>query len=345
MFWILALAIAVLLALQITLQLVFAGIDRKKFPAPGVLVETPGGQIHVCRSGTGSPAVVLEAGIASSTINWRPLQAELAKVTTMYSYDRAGFGWSIARSRSACTLSRLIDDLHATVQALGISDPFVLVGHSYAAYIMRAYACRFPKDVAGVVMVDPLTPQEWISPDRAQRWTLRGGIWFSRAGGVLASLGVVRFCLWLLQRGNPGTPRAVLAVFGPKATETVNRILRELLKLPPDAVRVVRARWSTPGFFWTMGDYIKSLPSCAAELQNQPLPADIPVTVISGAHQPRVRFAEHAAIARHSVRGRHIMAEKSRHWIHLDQPDLVIQAVQDMLECVRNSATEGVGNS
>jgi pimeloyl-ACP methyl ester carboxylesterase len=344
-FWIIALAIAGLLVVQIVLQFVCTRIDRKKFPAPGVLVYTPGGKMHVWNSGSGNPPVVLEAGIASSTINWRPLQAELAKVTATYSYDRAGFGWSIARGRSACTLSRLVADLHATLQALGISEPVVLVGHSYAAYIMRAYACRFPKDVAGVVMVDPLTPEEWISPDPAQRWTLRGGIWFSRAGGVLASLGVVRLCLWLLQRGNPGTPKAVLAVFGPKATETVNRILRELLKLPPEAVRVVRARWSTPGFFWTMRDYIKSLPSCAAELQNQSLPADIPITVISGAHQPRVRLEEHAAIARHSVRGRHIMAEKSRHWIHLDQPDLVIQAVQDMLECVRNCATEGVGNS
>jgi pimeloyl-ACP methyl ester carboxylesterase len=343
-FWILALAIAVLLALQITVQLVFAAIDRKKFPAPGVLLETSGGQIHVCRSGSGSPAVVLEAGIASSTINWRPLQAQLAKLTATYSYDRAGFGWSIARGRSACTLSRLVDDLHATVQALGITEPFILVGHSYAAYIMRVYAHRFPEEVAGIVMVDPLTPEEWVLPDSAQRWMLRGGVWFSRAGGVLAWLGVVRFCLWLLQRGKSGTPKAVLASFGPKATETVGRILTEVLKLPPDAVRVVRARWSTPTFFRTLSDYIKSLPSCAAELQNYPLPADIPVTVISGGHQPAIRLKEHAAIAANSLRGRHMIAEKSRHWIHLDEPEVVIQAVRDMVEAVRNSAMAGSRN-
>jgi pimeloyl-ACP methyl ester carboxylesterase len=202
-FWIIALAIAGLLVVQIVLQFVCTRIDRKKFPAPGVLVYTPGGKMHVCKFGSGNPPVVLEAGIASSTINWRPLQAELAKVSATYSYDRAGFGSSLAHRRSACTLGGLADDLHATVQALGISEPFILLGHSYAAYIMRVYAHRFPEEVAGIVMVDPLTPEEWVSPDSRQRWTLRGGVWFSRAGSLLAWSGVVRFCLWLLQRGKP----------------------------------------------------------------------------------------------------------------------------------------------
>lgn len=344
MFWTIALAIAGLLALAIALQLACARIDRKTFPAPGVLVETPAGKMHVCKAGSGSPPVVLEAGIASSTINWRPLQAELAKVTATYSYDRAGFGWSVARRRRRCTLCGLADDLHETVQALGITEPFILVGHSYAAYIMRVYASRFPEDVAGLVMVDPLTPEEWIWPSSGQRWMLRGGAWFSRAGGVLASLGVVRFCLWSLQRGRSGTPKAVLAAFGPKAAETVGRILTEVLKLPADSVRLIRAGWSRPRFFWTMAGYIKSLPSCAAELQNYPLPAQIPVTVISGAHQQHVRLEEHAAIAGHSARGRHILAEKSRHWIHLDEPQLVAQVVRDMVEFIRNSAMAGARN-
>jgi pimeloyl-ACP methyl ester carboxylesterase len=336
-----AISVIALLICGIFLQLVCARLDGKKFPAPGVLVETAAGKIHVCKSGSGSPPVMLEAGIASSTINWRPLQAELAKLTATYSYDRAGFGWSVAGRKRRCTLCRLADDLHATVQALGIGEPFILVGHSFAAYIMRVYASRFPEKVAGLIMVDPLTPEEWILPSSAQRWTLRGGVWFSRAGGVLASLGVVRFCLWSLQRGKSGTPKAVLAAFGPKATETVGRILTEVLKLPADTVRVIRARWSTSRFFWTMASYIESLPRFAAELQKYSLPAHIPVTVISGGHQPRVRLEEHAAIARHSMRGRHVVAEKSRHWIHLDEPGVVVEAVRDVVEFVRDSATAG----
>jgi pimeloyl-ACP methyl ester carboxylesterase len=326
------------LGVQIVLQVICTHIDRRKFAAPGMLVKIPGAEMHVSRLGNGTPPVILEAGIAASSINWRPLQAELARLTTVYSYDRAGFGWSIAENR-ACTLARITDDLQALLRAMQVPAPYILVGHSFAGYITRAYAMRFPDELAGLVLLDPLTPEEWIAPTSAQRWSLRGGVWFSRAGGVLATLGVVRFCLWLLQRGNSAAPKSVLALFGPRATETVGRILRELLKLPPEAVRVIRARWSTPQFFWTMAAYIRSLPACAAELQRASFPADIPITVISGAHQPQARLDEHAAIAAHSVRGRHIIAEKSRHWIHLDQPELVVEAVREVVEAARGSAT------
>lgn len=337
-----AIGIVGLLGFQVVLQLVCTRIDRRKFAAPGMLVRIPGAEMHVSRLGNGAPPVMLEAGIAASSINWRPLQAELAQLTTAYTYDRAGFGWSVTSNR-ACTLARITDDLHALLHAIEAPTPYVLVGHSFAGYIMRAYANRFPHELAGLVLLDPLTPEEWNAPSAAQRWSLRGGVWFSRAGGVLAMLGVVRFCLWLLQRGNSAAPKNVLALFGPTATETVGRILRELLKLPPEAVRVIRARWSTPQFFWTMATYIKSLPRCAAELQGSSFPAHIPVTVISGAHQPQVRLDEHAAIAAHSVRGRHIVAERSRHWIHLDQPALVVDAVGEMLQAVRDSVVIRTG--
>jgi len=328
--WWILLAIVILLAVQVTLQLICTRIDRKKFPPAGRMVSIPGAQIHVCSLGHGSPHVVLESGIAASSINWSPLQAELAKFTTAYSYDRVGFGWSNSKNRK-CTLARMADDLHAMLGALQVPVPYVLVGHSFAGYITRAYANRYPEELAGLVLVDPLTPEEWIEPTSAQRWSLRGGIWFSRAGGFLASLGVVRFCLWMLQRGNSTTPKSVLALFGPKATETVGRILRELLKLPPESVRVIRARWSASTFFWTMAQYLKALPACAAELGGRSFPEQVPVTVLSGGHQPQVRLDEHAAIAAHSIRGRHIIADKSRHWIHLDQPELVVEAVRELI--------------
>jgi pimeloyl-ACP methyl ester carboxylesterase len=343
MVWIIAIAVLILLSLQVSLQLICTRIDRKKFAAPGMMVKIDGAEMHVSRLGNGTPPVILEAGIAASSINWRPLQAELGKLTTTYSYDRAGFGWSVAESR-ACTLRRITDDLHAMLKAMQVPAPYVLVGHSFAGYITRAYANRFPDELAGLVLLDPLTPEEWIAPTPAQRWSLRGGIWFSWAGGVLAALGVVRFCLWLLQRGNPAAPKSVLALFGPRATETVGRILRELLKLPSEAVRVIRARWSTPAFFWTMATYIKSLPRCAAELDGASFPAQIPVTVISGGHQPQIRLHEHASIATHSQRGRHIIAEKSRHWIHLDQPELVLDAVRDMVTAGRSSSAAHDGH-
>jgi pimeloyl-ACP methyl ester carboxylesterase len=333
----LLLAIFGLLALQIILQLICARIDRRKFPAPGRLVAIPGATMHVQKTGSGSPAIVLESGIAASSLSWCVLQPQMAALGATYSYDRAGFGWSVSADRNY-TLARITDDLHSLLRALQVPAPYILVGHSFGGYIARAYAQRFAGELAGIVLVDPLTPEEWIAPTRLQRWMLRRAVWFSGAGGVLAGLGVLRFCLWLLQRGKAEMPRGVLAAFGAKAFETVARILRELTKLPPETVRVIRARWSTPRFFWTMAAYIGALPRFAAEVQGCAMPAEVPVTVLSGAHQPQVRLKEHAAIAAHSVHGRHLIAEQSAHWIHLDQPELVLQAVREMMEQAATSA-------
>ena len=327
----LGLAIFGLLALQITAQVICARIDRSKFPAPGKMVPIPGAQIHVQQAGSGQPAIVLESGIAASSLSWCLLQPKLAEIGATYSYDRAGFGWSVSDDHDY-RLDRITEDLHSLLRALNVPTPYILVGHSFGAYIARAYAQRFAGELAGIVLLDPLTPEEWVAPTWLQRWTLRRAVWFSRIGGVLAGLGVLRFCLWLLQRGNPQMPRGVLAAFGARAFDTVARILRELAKLPPDVVRVIRARWSTPPFFWTMASYIQSLPRCARELHDCRIPAEVPVTVLSGAHQSPERLREHAAIAAHSLHGRHVIASQGAHWVHLDQPELVVQAIREIVD-------------
>lgn len=325
-----ALTLAAALAVTALVQAICARIDARKFPPPGRLVDIAGARMHVCQSGEGRPAVVLEAGIAASSLSWSLVQPRLAAFTATYSYDRAGLGWSVPE-KFACSLARMVDDLHALLVRLELRAPYLLVAHSFGSYIVTEYARRFADELAGIVLVDPLTPEEWVNPTSAQRWILRRGVWFSRAGGALASVGVLRACLWLLQRGNPEAPRGLLRMFGVKATETVERILRELAKLPPDVVRLIRARWSTSKFFWTMAAYINSVPRCSAELQARAIPAQIPVTVLSGAHQPEVRLQEHAAIAARSARGRHVIAAASAHWIHLDQPELVAEAVREMV--------------
>lgn len=317
------------LALMALLQAVYTRIDFRKFPAPGRLVNVAGRMMHVQQQGSGRPAVILESGIAASSLNWSLTQPPIAAYNAVVSYDRAGFGWSDA-TRPGCSLDTICEELHELIAVLAVPKPYIIVAHSFGAYIVTAYTQRFAGEVAGVVLIDPLTTEEWIAPTSTQRWMLRRGVWFSWMGGVLAAFGVVRVCLWLLQRGKRQAPRRVLGLFGGKATETVQRILGELLKLPPETVRLIRARWSTPKFFWTMAGYIQAVPRCACELHGLEIPANLPVTVLSGAHQPEVRLREHAAIAAHSNGGSHLIAVKGAHWIHLDDPELVAQAVCEM---------------
>jgi pimeloyl-ACP methyl ester carboxylesterase len=331
--------IACILLLQIAAQLLCLWLDGRKFRAPGILIKLRERTVHVHRLGSGAPPIILEAGIAASSLNWSILQPRLARLATTYSYDRAGFGWSTSTGRKCC-LSQMTDELHQWIDTLRVPRPYILVGHSYAAYILRVYAQRFPEELAGIILIDPLTPEEWIKPRRFQRWQLRRGVWFSRAGAALGSVGVNRFCLWLLQRGKRAVPRRVLSVFGAKTSETGHRILGELAKLPPETVRLVRERWSHAEFFLTMARYIRTLPATAAEASQSQIPAHIPVTVISGTHQPPVRMAEHHAIAAHSLHGRHLVAANSAHWIHLDQPELIVEAFCEMAEKLKAESVE-----
>ena len=324
------LIIAAILLLQVAAQLLCLWLDGRKFRAPGTLVKLQDRTVHVHQLGAGAPPIILEAGIAASSLSWSVVQPQLAGLSATYSYDRAGLGWSGSTGRG-CNVTQLVDELHQWLRTLNVPRPYLLAGHSYAAYILRLFARRFPDEVAGIILLDPLTPEEWIKPSRFQRWQIRRAVFFCRAGAVVSALGVLRFCLWLLQRGSNTVPRGVLSSFGSAASDTVKRILGELAKLPPQTVRLIRERWGHPRFFFVMARYIQTLPACAAEVLGRDIPKHIPVTVISGAHQPEIRMAEHRAIAAHSQHGRHIVAGKSAHWVHLDQPELIVEAARAML--------------
>lgn len=305
------------LALLMLVQAVYVRRDRRCFPPPGTLVNG----LHVLKLGAGIPSVVFESGLANSSLSWSLIQPQVAKFATTYSYDRAGIGWSDV-SRAQCSLDRITADLRAMLEQQQVAHPFVMVGHSFGGLIARYYAHQFPEDLSALVLVDPATPEEWMNPNRRQRFRLRRAVFFTRAAGVLASIGAVRLGLWLLMRRKRETPGPVS-----RFSSTLRRIRFELRKIPVDVLPRVCAHWSRPGFYWTMAAYLKALPGCAAACASSPFPAHLPVIVLSGAHQPPERLAEHAAMAT-----THILAKGSGHFIHLDEPELVVQAVREVLK-------------
>jgi hypothetical protein len=98
--------IASVLALQIAAQILCMWLDGRKFHAPGTLVKLPNRTVHVQQAGSGTPAIVLESGITASSLNWSILQVQLAARAAVYSYDRAGLGWSSATGRQ-CHISQM----------------------------------------------------------------------------------------------------------------------------------------------------------------------------------------------------------------------------------------------
>ncbi|MGD0142682.1 MAG: alpha/beta hydrolase [Rhizomicrobium sp.] len=119
------------------------------------LVPLPDGRkLNLYCIGAGSPSVILESGLGGDAYNWRAVQDDIAKQTRVCAYDRAGFGKSspgpLPRDAKA-----EVADLEALLKAADLRGPYVLVGHSMGSYIVRLFADRHPDDVAGMVLVDP----------------------------------------------------------------------------------------------------------------------------------------------------------------------------------------------
>jgi pimeloyl-ACP methyl ester carboxylesterase len=305
--------------------------DRRRFPSPGRLVDIGGTHLHLLESGAGRPAVILEAGIAASCLNWTRLQAELARSMRVCSYDRAGLGWSDP-ANSARTISNAINELHALLTAAQIPPPFILTGHSFGGLLVRCYAAQYPDQVAGLVLLDPLAASEWLTPSEAQRETLKRGAMLSRRGAGLARFGVVRFGLATLASGLQFIPKLVARAASSGTGESaISRLVREVQKMPPETWPLVQAHWCQPKSFLTMANYLESLPASASQASTlgQP-PARIPINIISASNSTAAQLAERDALARHSLHGKHIIATLSGHWVHFDQPELVLQAIREV---------------
>ena len=137
----------------VTYQSVSNALERRRFPHPGRLVEIGDHQLHLYCVGEGSPTVVLEAPAGGLSMTWAWVQDDLASTTRVCSYDRAGLGWSEAGDGRYDPL-RTTDDLHALLQRSGERTPVILAGQEFGAALARLYADRFPRDVAGLVLVD-----------------------------------------------------------------------------------------------------------------------------------------------------------------------------------------------
>ena len=105
--------------------------------------------------------MVLDAGLATDNHAWEPVENRVSEFTRVCSYDRAGLGKSDAAAGIA-TSQTASDDLHSLLPGAGIAGPVVLVGHSYGGLIVQLYASQHPEDVAGVVLVDSLHPDNLI---------------------------------------------------------------------------------------------------------------------------------------------------------------------------------------
>jgi pimeloyl-ACP methyl ester carboxylesterase len=291
------------------------------------------GRRHAKVCGEGAPGVatvVLEAALGGSSLSWCRVQPELARSARVLSYDRAGLGWS--------PLGVLPRDLNTQtadleqVLAAAAAPPYVLVGHSYGALIARQYAGLHPERVAGLVLVDPPAEGEWASPDAEHQARLAQGIRLARRGVWAARCGLAQFTAWLVGSGAFGLAAAsARLVSGGRLRSSRDFNFAPAAKLPAEHKAAMRWIWSRARFYATLASQMETLPAAVRQAAAVPLAPALPLRVLSAADTPVGQLAEHIALAGRSRLGAHRQAATSGHWIPLEDPGLIVQAVGETL--------------
>ena len=296
-------------------------------------MDVGGHRLHLYCLGEGSPAVIFDAALGASSLSWSLVQPEVARLTRACAYDRAGFGWSDAGPLPR-TAGRIADELYALLRS-DARPPYILVGHSYGGLVMRLVAARHPEVVAGLVLVDPAHPEEWLDPGESERRQIERGARVCRHGARAARLGIARAVASLVSLGALAPARALVSlVSGGAFTRSDEMILAPIWKLPPAARQSLRRIWTEPKFFEALGSQIESIGESAAEARDADLSTleTLPLVVVSAADSSESRQHLHETIARRSSRGRVLRARSSGHWVPLDEPAVVVDAVAQVLE-------------
>ena len=134
-------------------------------------IDAGGHELRMVLMGRGKPAVILESGLGTGRGTWYRVLPEVAKFTRVVAYDRAGIGDSEPgpKPRSA---KQIADELHVALKNAGVPPPYVLVGHSGSGFTVRVFASIYPKEVAGIVLVDPTQEglTEWLKSHQPAMW-------------------------------------------------------------------------------------------------------------------------------------------------------------------------------
>ncbi len=162
--------------------------------SPGETIDARGMAFHAVRMGEGAPLVVLESGLCASSLEWLPVQRDIARFAPVIAYDRAGYG-SSPKAEEPRTADAAADGLCALLTAAGAKRPVVLVGHDAGALYALRFAARHPSLVRGLVLVDPFPddiPKYKSELEAAVYRNFIDRAWIYKTGRAAANAGIVR---------------------------------------------------------------------------------------------------------------------------------------------------------
>jgi pimeloyl-ACP methyl ester carboxylesterase len=304
--------------------------DRKLMAGGEIVDIGQDRKVYFVEKGVGTPAVVFESGFAATSLNWKLIQDAVAEESQTVVYDRCGLGWSTP-SQTERTPLNIAAELRAMLRLAGIEPPYLLVGHSFGGLIVRRFALDYPGEVAGLVLVDPMRTEEWPPVNERQLVIVNRGITLAWYAVRIARTGAARLAVRSLLCRSGKLAKALSRIAGPRGAYLLDRLTTEVGKMPRETRPAVAAHWSDPAFYEGMLSHLHALPASVVEMHDAEPIEDMPVLVLTPVS---AKPLSSDALARIGTDTRQVIAEKSRHWVHLDEPELVISAILEMRSAV-----------
>ena len=269
--------------------------------------------LHFYCQGAGDPAVIFEAGLGATYLDFMPIQKRVAQFTRACTYDRAGLGWSQSSSRPR-TAQNAAAELLAALPLAGITKPVLLVAHSYGALVAESIAVQASERLAGLILLDPSYPAE-VRLEGAPSTALAPVLPF------LIAMGAWRFRN-LFDRHDP--------------------------RYSPEADREIGALTNRSTHLITFIQEIQALGESSHFLEihfldaHAPPLTDKPVMILArgtpdGAKNLASRHGQQMQLAHAFPLGSFEVIPAADHFIYLDNPEIVVARVREIVQAVRVS--------
>jgi len=291
--------------------------DRRFNPLEGRLLDVGGRTMHIDCTGEGSPTVILDSGLGDSYLSWRKVQPEIAKFTRVCSYDRAGLGYSEPSSQPR-TSKVIAEELHALLQAASVSPPYVIVGHSMGGYNVRVYTGLYRNEIVGMVLVDASHPdQESRFPAELKNME---GSWHREAQFIASTMpfGIPRL-LGLCD--DDAVTRAADCNW-----HSAREQLAEMSAFPESAAETAQT------------GSLSDMPLAVLSHDPDKPSSDLPPDLAKPTNEAWEKMQEE--LAHLSTRGTQTVAKNSAHYIQIDRPEVVIDAVRNVVEQARQAQSQ-----
>ncbi len=296
---------------------------EKHMPIRGKLIDIGEHKLNLNLKGTGKHLVVFESGLdAGGSLVWGQVQDEISKTNSTASYDRAGIMWS-ERGKNPKTGEAIATELHTLLKKANQNGPYLLVGHSIGGYIVRSFVEKYPGEVLGIVLVDASHPEQFKRfPPEVTAISSTPPEWLAK---FVNSIGIVR--LFFTGEQYPNTLK----------TDSINIINNSYL--PASLPAVLEEK--------------KNLEEMAKEAGRINTFGNIPLIVITGISENRrneyptkelglkvekIWMQMQKELLELSTNSEQMLANRSAHFVQLQQPEVVIEAIRKILRQLPDSS-------